>query len=391
MSIQVSPTLYIDSLRRTNFCNYSNLNKTMHVHHCPCFHIPYINIEKRKNNTIKYNNIENNYLEPTFDINTDYKFIKTYNSNNPDINLLNKDTNLYDINNTPKIDINQKIWKLSDLSINKYKKMKNRENSSNDNILDKNNSVNEKESYNDNNNCEYKNNEKNNAYKYYDLNINNNLKNDNIDNVNNSNNNKNKLIPNSLDKNNNNKKEYYFDYKNDKNKDNSPLDNRSLNREYNNLNHGIDKYSNNRNNLQTNYENINNQNNLLLENNEKSNKILNETNSENFSTNKNSENYLINYLKKENEELKKINTINTQIINNLFYFINQLSQKFSPDKKSFDLSHYSVNLNDLPTDLHILNEYILNSNNINNEEYSNKNNNLSNNKTFSNNRKKKQI
>ena len=56
---------------------------------------------------------------------------------------------------------------------------------------------------------------------------------------------------------------------------------------------------------------------------------------------------LLDYLKKENEYLKKSNERNNQIINSLFYFINQLSQKYSPDKKVFDLSYYHSNLNNL--------------------------------------------
>ena len=69
-------------------------------------------------------------------------------------------------------------------------------------------------------------------------------------------------------------------------------------------------------------------------------------------------------MKKENDTLKKSNEINNQIINYLFYFINKLSQKYSPDKKIFDLSYYNSNINCLPSDLNNLNEFIENQNKI---------------------------
>ena len=69
-------------------------------------------------------------------------------------------------------------------------------------------------------------------------------------------------------------------------------------------------------------------------------------------------------MKKENDTLKKSNERNNQIINSLFYFINQLSQKYSPDKKIFDLSFYYSNINCLPSDLNNLNEFIKNKNKI---------------------------
>ena len=95
--------------------------------------------------------------------------------------------------------------------------------------------------------------------------------------------------------------------------------------------------------------------------------ILNDTIGENNnSTNNKNESFLnnndnlIDYLKKENEYLKKSNERNNQIINSLFYFINQLSQKYSPDKKVFDLSYYHSNLNKLSSDLSNLSELIQN-------------------------------
>ena len=99
--------------------------------------------------------------------------------------------------------------------------------------------------------------------------------------------------------------------------------------------------------------------------------ILNDTIGENTNVPNNKNNYklnnndnLIDYLKKENDTLKKSNEINNQIINYLFYFINKLSQKYSPDKKIFDLSYYNSNINCLPSDLNNLNEFIENQNKI---------------------------
>ena len=109
--------------------------------------------------------------------------------------------------------------------------------------------------------------------------------------------------------------------------------------------------------------------------------ILNETIGENtnVTNNKNNSKFhnndnLIDYLKKENAALKKSNERNNQIINSLFYFINKLSQKYSPDKKTFDLSYYNSNINSLPTDLNNLHEFIENQNKIKEKEKENSNN-----------------
>ena len=109
--------------------------------------------------------------------------------------------------------------------------------------------------------------------------------------------------------------------------------------------------------------------------------ILNETIGENTNVpnNKNNSKFhnndnLIDYLKKENDALKKSNERNNQIINSLFYFINKLSQKYSPDKKTFDLSYYNSNIISLPTDLNNLHEFIENQNKIKEKEKENSNN-----------------
>ena len=105
--------------------------------------------------------------------------------------------------------------------------------------------------------------------------------------------------------------------------------------------------------------------------------ILNETIGEKTNVPNNKNNFkfhnndnLIDYLKKENDALKKSNERNNQIINSLFYFINKLSQKYSPDKKTFDLSYYNFNINSLPIDLNNLHEFIENKNKIKEKENS---------------------
>ena len=93
--------------------------------------------------------------------------------------------------------------------------------------------------------------------------------------------------------------------------------------------------------------------------------ILNDTIGDNLYNNNNSKNKnedLIDYLKKENEELKKSNEKYIQLINSLFFFINQLSKKYTPDKKLFDLSYYDSKISLLSSDLNILNQSIINQN-----------------------------
>lgn len=106
-----------------------------------------------------------------------------------------------------------------------------------------------------------------------------------------------------------------------------------------------------------------------INNNLKVSSILNETIGENIYSQNNKNNShlnnndnLIDYLKKENDDLKRCKERNNQIINSLFYFVNQLSQKYSPDKKIFDLSYYNSNINCLLPDLNNLNEFIDNQN-----------------------------
>lgn len=105
-----------------------------------------------------------------------------------------------------------------------------------------------------------------------------------------------------------------------------------------------------------------------INNNLRVSSILNDTIGDNFrNTNKNNSQMdknedLIAFLKKENEDLKKSNKKNIQLINSLFYFINQLSQKYSPDKKVFELSYYDSNIGSLSSDLNNLNDFIQNQN-----------------------------
>ena len=101
-----------------------------------------------------------------------------------------------------------------------------------------------------------------------------------------------------------------------------------------------------------------------INNNLKVSSILNDTIGDNLlnkskqNSNINENNDLIEFFKKENENLKKSNEKNIQLINSLFCFINQLSFKYSPDKKVFDLSYYYSNITSFSSELNHLYEYI---------------------------------
>ena len=58
-------------------------------------------------------------------------------------------------------------------------------------------------------------------------------------------------------------------------------------------------------------------------------------------------NNFIKYLKKDNQKLSHINTIYKQLIDTFFYFINQLSKKFSFKGDIKDINYYIYNANDL--------------------------------------------
>ena len=178
-----------------------------------------------------------------------------------------------------------------------------------------------------------------------------------------------------------------FESEEKQNNINNNINNKDLNKENNN-----DELKNDSKNKDIKYKKINNKKNPISinknksdeikkreENKEKENSnnhlkissILNDTIGENTNVPNNKNNSklnnkedLLDYLKKENDTLKKSNERNNQIINSLFYFINQLSQKYSPDKKIFDLSFYYSNINCLPSDLNNLNEFIENQNKI---------------------------
>ena len=268
---------------------------------------PNISIDELKqnylaNNVLKLsndytqNNSNYNNFMPTFDFNTDIKL------------LMNSDTSYFN-----QSDSNP--FGLSKLSINKYNQIKsynleNKQKNVNDNNI--NNDNKEEEEINelnssDENNDEIKNNINNEKRKYRKI---------------------------------DNTKKFSSNNKNKENKENKENDMEKKERE-------VGK------------ENINN--NLQVSS------ILNDTIGDNIiNKNKNCSNInekgddLIEFLKKENDELKKSNEKNIQIINSLFFFINQLSQKYSPDKKLFDLSHYNSNISSLSSDLNNLNEYIEN-------------------------------
>ena len=75
----------------------------------------------------------------------------------------------------------------------------------------------------------------------------------------------------------------------------------------------------------------------------KRNSTLN--NSKNKEKNLNSS--FIKYLKKDNQKLLQINTIYKQLIDTFFYFINQLSQKYSFKEKIQNINYYLSNSNEL--------------------------------------------
>ena len=285
MSFQVSQTLYISELKRRNI---NQINYIINSNN----NFLFSNNEK--------NNIENNYIEPTFDISTDIKFIK---SNNYNKNLFN--SNLENSDNPKNFYTNENPYKVSKISIDKYNKIKNM----NNNIFSNN------------------------------INDNKLIKSD----FNNK-----KHLSNSFDK----KYNYFFDYRND---DNIGIKNKPKT---------IDDQTNYK-NIQNNFENINDNINNLEKNNNNYKKSLNDKIiGENIGLKDDK------YLKKENEKLAEINSIYKQIINNLFFFINQLSQKFDPNKKNFNLSYYFIHLNDLSSDLNNLIQNIINTEGTNNMNYS---------------------
>ena len=119
-------------------------------------------------------------------------------------------------------------------------------------------------------------------------------------------------------------------------------------------------------------------------------------NSINNEENKNNIN-LLDYLKKENEELKKLNNSYKQILDTLFYFLNNISHKYPNDNKEpkndkensdlFDMSKDLNNIEELSKKLINL-EFLINEgkgkdkNNINNNKDDNDNINKRKNKSY---------
>ena len=266
---------------------------------------PNISIDELKQNYLANNvlKLSNDYTQNNSNYNN---FMPTFDFNTDIKLLMNSDTSYFN-----QSDSNP--FGLSKLSINKYNQIKSynlesKQKNINDNIKNDNKEeeINELNS-SDENNDEIKNNINNEKRKYRKI---------------------------------DNTKKFSSNNKNKENKENKENDMEKKGRE-------VGK------------ENINN--NLQVSS------ILNDTIGDNIiNKNKNCSNInekgddLIEFLKKENDELKKSNEKNIQIINSLFFFINQLSQKYSPDKKLFDLSHYNSNISSLSSDLNNLNEYIEN-------------------------------
>ena len=265
MSLKLSPILPNNNLYQNNF-----INKPLPI-----------NIENTKN-------ISNDNLIPTYDLNTDLRF------------LMNLEANLY-------YQSNSNPYNLSKLSIDKYNQMK---------------------KYNP----EY-------------IQVNENLEEEKDNNIYGVNTVVNKNNFNESDK--------------EENIENEKIEIKK----YKKINEKINK-----NNLRINHKKEKNRNEIeIVNNNLKISSILSDTIGENFdstfkkeNTKKNDNDGLIDYLKKENFELKKKNEKLNQLINSLFYFINQLSQNYTKDKKNFELSPYNINLNALFSDLNLLNESIQN-------------------------------
>ncbi len=267
---------------------------------------PNISIDELKQNYLANNvlKLSNDYTQNNSNYNN---FMPTFDFNTDIKLLMNSDTSYFN-----QSDSNP--FGLSKLSIDKYNQIKsynleNKQKNINDNNINNDNKEEEINELNssDENNDEIKNNINNEKRKYRKI---------------------------------DNTKKFSSNNKNKENKENKENDMEKKGRE-------VGK------------ENINN--NLQVSS------ILNDTIGDNiYNKNKNCSNInekgddLIEFLKKENDELKKSNEKNIQIINSLFFFINQLSQKYSPDKKLFDLSHYNSNINSLSSDLNNLNEYIEN-------------------------------
>ena len=265
MSLKLSPILPNNNLYQNNF-----INKPLPI-----------NIENTKN-------ISNDNLIPTYDLNTDLRF------------LMNLEANLY-------YQSNSNPYNLSKLSIDKYNQMK---------------------KYNP----EY-------------IQVNENLEEEKDNNIYGVNTVVNKNNFNESDK--------------EENIENEKIEIKK----YKKINEKINK-----NNLRINHKKEKNRNEIeIVNNNLKISSILSDTIGENFdstfkkeNTKNNDNDGLIDYLKKENFELKKKNEKLNQLINSLFYFINQLSQNYTKDKKSFEFSPYNINLNALFSDLNLLNESIQN-------------------------------
>ena len=363
--MKVGPTLYIDNFKRNNYPNNNiNLNKpldkTVKCKYCKFSHQPYLNTDPSKSNFNKENINEKNQLEPTFDIFTDYKFIKTY---NPNLNPTNDESNEINSNLGSGIDINS--FKLSNLSICKYNKMKAL------NIISERNSRKqdsikvEKDSFIQNKN----------EFRYGDsispnVNINSNNFNLKPNEIINTMNKKRNLSQKILG----NENGYYFDYKHDNYNEirNKCKMNENPQPSFSDFKKEKDNINSIEPNSQINL--INSNKNNIISNANNDNYTSRESKSyQNINNNNSSEEKIIYFLKKENEELKNVNAINGQIINKLFYFVNQLSQQHAPNKKSFDYLYYYNHLKDLSPDLNYLYSQIhLNDNNkkeINNNAY----------------------
>jgi hypothetical protein len=94
----------------------------------------------------------------------------------------------------------------------------------------------------------------------------------------------------------------------------------------------------------------------------------------------------IKYLKNDNEKLLYINTIYKQIIDTFFYFVNQISKKYSFRKEIKDMNYYFSNANSLSNILidieEHLNKLIRHNNSKNKEKFEERNQELLGNSKF---------
>ena len=371
-----SKLMYIDeniNNRTTNNFNYDDIYKTNN--YMNSIYTKKIIDENDKNNSfINYNEDINHWNAKAFDeymnklamnkynkmkkYNESYYFKKQFgvDENNNLNNIANNDNSINELNIMKK-NLEEK-YKLYNL-ITKYDEVKfnneNNKENNDENINNENNEQNINKEYN-NKNINEINNEIN--IKKYDY-----KKEENINNSGNNYNAHKKKIYNKTDENRENKKIKKHHKKHNRNNtinfsyssqsDSSPEKDANKN--------NFVKDDNNKHKIQKTFnENIGQDNNNIIFSsfNHYKKNLPGDYNTNTSNTEKNLNNSnLLDYLKKENEEIKNLNNSYKQIIDTLFYFLNNISCKYpkendnseNPDKspKLFDLSKDLNNIEDL--------------------------------------------